>query len=126
MSVVDRNNIETQHDLEGLPRHIALTATSLTYQMRVSDTVVIAKSTTGNDGTGIITLPSLAEAVGKFYFISAPTGLGGDDVSVYEKETGAEYAGSDTDDGDLDANDDHIIIFSDGTKWRTVLNGVEA
>ena len=121
MSVVDRNNIETQHDLEGLPRHIALTATSLTYQMRVSDTVVIAKSTTGNDGTGIITLPSLAEAVGKFYFISAPTGgATDDDISLYQKETGAEL----TTYGALDTDDDHVILFSDGTKWRIALNGI--
>ena len=119
MTVVDRNNIETQHDLAGLPRHLALTAaTSLTYQMRVSDTVLIVTSS-GADAAGIVTLPSLAEAVGRFYFIVAPTGSTGGDISLYEKETGAELT-----DGDMDADDDHILLFSDGTKWRTILDGV--
>jgi len=124
MTIVDRNNIETQHDLEGLPRHLALTAAAgLTYQMRVSDTVLIATSS-GADAAGIVTLPSLAEAVGKFYLIVAPTGSTAGDISVYEKETGAEYAGSGSDDGDLDADDDHVMVFSDGSKWRTILDGV--
>ena len=113
------SNINTQHDLEGLPRHILLETGALTYQMRVSDTVLIAISS-GADAAGIITLPSLAEAVGKFYFISAPTGATGGDISLYEKETGAEL----TTYGDLDADDDHVILFSDGTKWRIALNGV--
>jgi len=123
MTIVDRNNIETQHDLEGLPRHLALTASAgLTYQMRVSDTIMIVTSS-GSDAAGIVTLPSLAEAVGKFYLIVAPTGATAGDISVYEKETGAEYAGS-GDDGDLDADDDHILLFSDGSQWRTILDGV--
>jgi len=112
--------VDTQHDLEGLPRHLTFTDTDTTYQMRVSDTVLIVISGTGEDATGIVTLPSLAEAVGKFYFISAPTGSTGNDVSVYEKETGSEL----TTYGDLDTDDDHVILFSDGTKWRIALNGI--
>ena len=73
MSRENESNINTQHDLEGLPRHLLLTTASPTYQMRVSDTVLIAISSAA-DGVGIITLPSLAEAVGKFYYILAPTG----------------------------------------------------
>jgi len=119
MTIVGRNNIETQHDLEGLPRHLTLATGALTYQMRVSDTVLIVVSS-GADAAGIVTLPSLAEAAGRFYFISAPTGATGGDVSIYEKETGAEL----TTYGDLDADDDHVILFSDGTKWRVALNGV--
>ena len=120
MSVVDRNNIETQHDLEGLPRHLLLTVATPTYQMRVSDTVMIVISE-ATAGAGIITLPSLAEAVGKFYFISAPTGgATDDDISLYQKETGAEL----TTYGALDTDDDHVILFSDGTKWRIALNGI--
>ena len=120
---VEGSNMITQLDLEGLPRHIALTDTVATYQMLVSDTVLIVISGTGEDATGIVTLPSVAEAVGKSYYICAPTGASGNDVSLYEKETGAEYAGS-GDDGDLDADDDHVIVYSDGSQWRTILNGV--
>lgn len=119
MNRVDNSNRATQFDLESLPRHIALTNDVPTYTMKVSDTVLIVISGTGEDATGIVTLPSLAEAAGKSYYICAPTGATGNDVSVYEKETGAEYAG-----GDLDADDDHVILFSDGQRWRTSLNGV--
>lgn len=116
---VEGSNMNTQLDLEGLPRHIALTAAVPTYAMKVSDTVLIVISGTGEDATGIVTLPSLAEAVGKCYYVCAPTGATGNDVSLYEKETGSEYAG-----GDMDADDDHIIVYSDGQRWRTLLNGV--
>jgi len=119
MSRETGSNINTQHDLEGIPRHILLESGALTYQMRVSDTVLIVISS-GADDAGIVTLPSLAEAVGKLYFISAPTGAAGGDISLYEKETGAELATN----GDMDADDDHLILFSDGTKWRTVLDMV--
>ena len=120
---VTDSDMKTQFDLEGLPRHIALTDGVPTYSMKVSDRVLIVISGTGEDATGIVTLPSLAEAVGKFYFILAPTGATGNDVSVYEKETGAEYTGG-GDDGDLDADNDHVMVFSDGTAWRTILDGV--
>ena len=66
---VEGSNMMTQLDLEGLPRHIALTDTVATYQMKVSDTVLIVISGTGEDATGIVTLPSVAEAVGKSYYI---------------------------------------------------------
>jgi len=120
MTIVARNDIETQHDLEGLPRHLTLSSTSKTYQMRVSDTVMVITGDTGADDDGIVTLPSLAEAAGKFYYVVAPTGAAGDAVLLFEKETGAVYATN----GLLDADDDHIILFSDGSKWRTVLDGV--
>ena len=119
MTIVDRNNIETQHDLEGLPRHLALTVAVPTYQMRVSDTVMIVTSS-ASDGIGIVTLPALAEAVGKSYYISAPTAATADDVSVYQKETGEEYPTK----GALAANNDHVAFFSDGTYWRVLLDGV--
>lgn len=118
---------DTQRDLEGLPKHIALfaalgdVAASLTYQMKPSDTVLIVDTTlAGGDDVAIVTLPSLAEAVGKFYFIVAPVGHSAYHLSLYEKETGAELATN----GDMDADDDHLILFSDGAVWRTVLDGV--
>ena len=119
MTIMDRNNIETQHDLEGLPRHLELTATSKTYQMRVSDTVLIVTASTGSTGDGIVTLPSLAEAVGKSYYVCV-TFSGSNDLSLYEKETGSEL----TTYGALGTTDDHVMLFSDGSQWRAVINGI--
>jgi len=119
MSRVNESNITTQHDLEGLPRHLALTVAAPTYQMRVSDTILIITSA-ATAGVGIVTLPSLAEAVGKFYFLSGPSAATTDDVSIYEKETESEL----TTYGNFATDDDHVILFSDGQKWRVVLDGV--
>ena len=120
MSRERSSNEYTQRDLEGLPVHVLLSTTVKTYQMKVSDTVISIVSATGADATGIVTLPSLAEAVGKFYYIVAPTGAAGNDISLYEKETGSELATN----GDMDADGDYLILFSDGTAWRTIADGV--
>ena len=98
---------------------VNLTTASPTYQMKPSDTVVHAYSAAG-DGVGIVTLPSLVEAAGRHYFIIAPTGEAAGDISLYEKETGAELATN----GDMDADNDHIILFSTGISWLTRLDGV--
>lgn len=129
MAMQDRvsgSDFQTQMDLEGLPRHVALTNDVPTYQMKVSDRILIVVSGTGEDATGIVTLPAVADAAGKMYYICAPTGATGDDVSIYIKETAAEYTGIDSDDGDLDADEDYIILLSTGKEWRTVTNGVAA
>lgn len=101
------------------PLFVNLTATTTSYQMKPGDHVVHATSTEA-DGTGIIYLPSIAEAAGKFYYICAPTGATAGDISLYIKETGAEL----TTNGDMDADDDHILLFCDGKNWRTILDGV--
>jgi hypothetical protein len=98
---------------------LSTTATSGIYNMKPADTNIIAVSA-GSDGEAILTLPALQEAAGKFYYICAPTGATGGDVSVYEKETGSELSTY----GDLDADDDHVLLFSDGVQWRVVLDGV--
>ena len=100
-------------------KHLTLTADSATYQMQVTDHILIVTSSAA-DAAGIVTLPPVAEAAGQFYYISAPTGATGGDVSVYIKETAAEVATY----GDLDADGDHVILFSDGYNWRVVLDGV--
>jgi len=107
------------NDLAKGPLMLTLDSTTSTYQMKPGDQLVIATSSVA-DGSGIITLPSLNEAAGKFYFIVAPTGAAGGDISLYEKETGSELSTY----GDLDADDDHVLLFSDGTAWRVVLDGV--
>ncbi len=104
---------------DGQANSVGTSVTSFKYQMKPADQVVIAISA-GSDGEAIIILPSLTEAAGKFYFIVAPTGATAGDISLYEKETGAEL----TTNGDMDADDDHILLFSDGTAWRTILDGV--
>ncbi len=105
--------------LEKGPKRLTLTTASPTYSMKPGDQNMIITSSAA-DAAGIVTLPSLAEAAGKLYYICAPTGSAGGDVSVYEKETGAELSTY----GDLDADDDHVILFSSGNEWRVVLDGV--
>ena len=111
---------DTQLDLEGLPRHVALTTASSTYQMKASDTVLSVTSA-ANDGVGIVTLPSLAEACGKFYYIVAPIG-NVKDVSFFEKETAALITTSPA--GPFNLAGDYAIIFSTGSAWLVVMDGV--
>lgn len=85
------------------------------YQMKPDEPVIIATTALG-DGSAIVTLPSLAEAAGKFYCVKAPTGSTGGDISVYEKETGAEF----TTYGALDADLDMLLVFSDGMTWHYI------
>ena len=110
---------DTQRDLEGLPKHIALTTASPTYQMKASDNVISFTSAAA-DAIAIVTLPSVAESVGQHYYIVAPTGSTGGDISLYEKETGAELATN----GDMDADGDHLLLYSSGVAWLTRLDGV--
>lgn len=110
---------ETNDSLGNIPKHLLLTVAAPTYQMKPGDQNLSAISE-ATDGVGIITLPSLAEAVGKFYFIIAPTGATGDDVLVYEKETGAVLATY----GDLDADGDHVLLYAAPTAWLMIFDGV--
>lgn len=119
MDRMSGSNKDTRMDLEGLPRHILLTTASPTYQMKTSDNVISFVSSAADD-IAIVTLPSVAEAVGQHYYIVAPTGLAGGDISLYEKETSAELATN----GDMDADGDHILLYSNGVTWLTRLDGV--
>ena len=108
------------NDMVGVkPLYLTITAANTPYQLGPNDTVVIA-TTVLADAAAIITLPSKAEAVGKMYYICAPTGATDGDISVYDKEAGTEI----TTYGDLDADDDHVIFFCDGRLWRTLFDGV--
>ena len=112
----DRVNAET---LGVSPKHITLTTAAPTYQMKRGDHVLSVISSAA-DAAGIVTLPSLAEACGGFYFVSAPTGLSGGDVSLYEKETGAEFSTY----GALDADADHVLLFAGPISWILIFDGV--
>ncbi len=118
---VTRINGETSRSeqQQGGPLYLTITALNTSYQMRPTDNVIHAITALG-DAAAIIILPSLAEACGQMYYISAATGSAAGDISIYEKETGAEFGTY----GDLDADDDHVILFSDGIQWRVVLDGV--
>lgn len=119
MDVQQRVNAETLLASGNKIVRVNLTTASPTYSMKPGDNIVHAISAAA-DNAGIVTLPSVAEAAGRFYCIVAPTGASGGDISLYVKETGAEL----TTNGDMDADDDHILLFSDGVNWRTVLDGV--
>lgn len=116
-----RINRESYQDLGSIVKMVTLTDTSLTYTMKVSDRILFVDTTSvTGDGNAIVYLPSVAEAVGKFYYIEAPKAATGGDLSLYAKETGAELATY----GDLDADADHILFFSTGQAWKAVLNGI--
>ena len=111
-----RLNAEGNMDSGNRILMLTLTADDPTYQMKPGDNVVHAVSTAG-DGVAIITLPSVAEAAGQLYIIVATTGAAGGDISLHLKETGAEGY-------DMDADDDHIGLLSDGVNWRSVVAGI--
>ena len=112
---------ETKQDLGGPIKHITLIDTSLTYSMTPTDHILFVETVdvTG-DGVAIVTLPSYAEAAGKFYYIKAPNGSTGGDLSIYEKETGAELATY----GDMDADNDNALFFCTGQAWVVAFDGV--
>lgn len=92
---------------------VTLTNALVSYRMKPTDHLVRAISGTGEDATGLIILPSLAEAAGQFYYIIAPTGSSGDDISLVDAEDASEVA-------DMDADGDEILLFSTGLKWIDV------
>jgi hypothetical protein len=101
------------------PVYLTITAANTPYQIGVNETIIIA-TTALADAAAILVLPSKAEAVGKFYYICGPTAASAGDLSIYDKEAGSEISTY----GDMDADDDHAIFFTDGYKWRVALNGV--
>ena len=119
MDINGRMAMEMLHDSENKVKIIHFDADTTSYQMKPGDRCVRATSENA-DGSAILTLPSVAEAAGLFYFIYAPTGATGGDISLYIKETATEL----TTNGDMDADDDHILLFCDGVNWRTILDGV--
>jgi len=84
------------------------------YQMKAIDRNIIADSS-GN--VVVLTLPPMSEAAGKFYSIEAPSGATAD-VSVNIKETATEIATY----GDLNADDDYLLLFCTGITWKVVVS----
>ncbi len=98
---------------------IGTSTTSGIYRMKALDSCITAISAAG-DGAAIIYLPPVSEAAGKHYFIIAPTAATADDISLYVTETQAEL----TTNGAMDADGDHILLYSTGAAWLTRLDGV--
>ncbi len=119
MDRTERIGRETLESNAGKMLRLTITATNTPYVMKPTEHNIIAITALA-DAAAIITLPSLNEAIGQYYYICAPTGSTAGDISVYEKETGAEFSTY----GDLDADDDHVMLYSDGLKWRVILDGV--
>lgn len=119
MDRINRIDRETRIETSGKLEIITLVAGNVPYQIAPHQTN-LRFITDLADAAGIVVLPSKAEAIGKFYYICAPTGATAGDISVYDKEAGTEI----TTYGDMDADDDHAIFYCDGVKWRTWLNGV--
>ena len=71
-----------------------------------------------SDAAVDVTLPDIAESVGNIISFIAPSGAT-NDVSILINETGSEHA-----DGDLDADDDNVVLFNNGLNWVTLYDGV--
>jgi len=105
--------------LAGPPLRLTITTTNTSYQLKPGDQCVLAITALA-DALAIIILPALGDSAGKFYYIEATTGATGGDISLYEKETGAELATN----GDMDADLDYLVLYSTGARWITVVDGV--
>jgi len=103
----------------GVMEHIVITATNTNYYMKPTQQLV-SFTTALADDLAIVWLPGVVEAAGRHYFILAPTGAAGGDISLMVIETAAEL----TTNGDMDADDDHLLLFSTGERWLTRLDGV--
>jgi hypothetical protein len=118
----DVRNMVHKDALVGPPLVWLPTTAVPAYWMKPGDTCVIVATHVLTDGVAILVLPGVAEAAGRIYYISIPTvtGTGTGDVSLYVQENYTEL----TTNGDMDASDDYLFLYSDGMQWRTLVDGV--
>ena len=88
-------------------------------ELSVTDRVVVVGTTTGNI---TLTLPPVGEAIGKVFSVHAPT-IGTDTNTVTLED---HYSDSVDWNGDftLDADDDRILLYSDGRCWHVLNNQI--
>ena len=89
-----------------------------TYAMKHTDHIVIVNSG-HTDNTMTLTLPPVHEAMGQFYYIEATLGDTGNTTTI--EDDNGDTALSDL---TLDADDDYILLYSNGRRWLTIFNGI--
>lgn len=90
-------------------------------QLDITQRVVVV-DTLDSDIT--VTLPSVGEAIGKVFTFHAPTaGTDTQAVTLEDKDNDSVAWGGDF---ALDADDDIIVLFSDGRIWHVLVNGISA
>jgi hypothetical protein len=115
----DKITREQYAALNGLITHLTFVEAdgAQTYTMTASEQAIIVASGHA-DNTLTLTLPPVQEAAGKFYFIIATNGATA--TTTVEDDGGdAGYA-----DLTMDADADHVLIYSTGERWLTVVNGI--
>ena len=85
--------------------------------MEVFEQVVLIDTDTV-DGTFTVTLPPVAEAAGKIYTITLIDAAGA--VTIQDQDDSNDW----TSITDLDADNDGVVLFSDGLKWWVLLDDV--
>lgn len=84
-------------------------------KLKVNEQFVFATPPTS--GSYTVTLPPVAAAIGRFYYIETPSNdTGTVTVSGLGDEAGSTYNAS------LTAAGDHVLLFSTGKQWRTLLD----
>lgn len=97
-------------------KRIDITATK---ELAVHEQIVVVGTTTGNI---TITLPAVGEAIGKLFSIHAPTiGTDTNTITLEDKNNDSiDWGGDYT----LAADNDRILLFSDGRVWWVLDNQI--
>ena len=86
-----------------------------TVSLGVNDQVVRASTVSGGGGAFTITLPSVVEAVGRFYSIYMVARNGSENITIADKSDDSGLS-----DITLNLAADQVLLYSDGNIWHTV------
>lgn len=115
----DRIAGETLMGNQGNPRveTFVLADGAQTIQLKPGETgLVIISGNAANTVT--VTLPPVHQAAGQIVFINARAGAtAATTVEDYNDDAGLS-------DLTLDADDDHVLLYSTGERWLTLVNGI--
>lgn len=76
---------------------------------------------TGTTGDLDINMPPVSEAAGRIFSIRSPdVGTDTNAVTVKDPHGSVDWGGNYT----IDADDDHLVLYSDGQKWYELTNGI--
>ena len=89
-----------------------------TYTMKASEHHLIVNSG-HTDNTMTVTLPPVNECAGQIYYIGAPLGDTGNTTTVEDNNGDAAFS-----DLTMDADDDHTLLYSTGSRWLVIYNGI--